>query len=86
MVIWPSHQSPHELKLFSARVTGAAENQVHVRMGDVGGSFGQEMYPARDEAAIMLAAHHLRLPVKWVEDRRENLISANQARAWNVPT
>lgn len=80
MTIWPSHQSPHEVKLFASRVTGVPANSVHVKLGDVGGGFGQKMFPTRDEAVIMLAGRLLAQPVRWIEDRRESLMAANQAR------
>jgi aerobic carbon-monoxide dehydrogenase large subunit len=78
--VWPSTQSPHEIKAFASRVLGIAEGQVRVTFGDVGGGFGQKMFPTRDEAAVLLAARAVGRPVKWIEDRRENLIAANQAR------
>ena len=78
--IWPSSQSPHEVKAFCSRVLDVPAHRVHVQMGDVGGGFGQKMFGNRDEACVMLAARLLGRPVKWVEDRRENLIAANQAR------
>jgi len=78
--VWPSTQSPHEIKAFASRVVGVPHNQIRVDFGDVGGGFGQKMYPTRDEAAVLLAAKLLGRPVKWIEDRRENLIAANQAR------
>ena len=78
--MWPSTQSPHEIKAFSARVLGIGENRVQVDFGDVGGGFGQKMFPTREEAAVLLAAKVVGRPVKWIEDRRENLIAANQAR------
>jgi aerobic carbon-monoxide dehydrogenase large subunit len=78
--VWPSTQSPHEIKAFASRVLGLAENRIRVEFGDVGGGFGQKMYPTREEAAVLLTAKLLGRPVKWIEDRRENLIAANQAR------
>jgi carbon-monoxide dehydrogenase large subunit len=78
--VWPSTQSPHEIKAFSARVLGIPENRVRVEFGDVGGGFGQKMYPTREEAIVVLAARAVGRPMKWIEDRRENLIAANQAR------
>ncbi len=78
--VWPSTQSPHEIKAFAARVLGIAQNRVRIEFGDVGGGFGQKMYPTREEAAVLLAAKVVGRPVKWIEDRRENLIAANQAR------
>ena len=78
--VWPSTQSPHEIRAFAARVLGIASNRVRVEFGDVGGGFGQKMYPTREEALVLLAAKQVGRPVKWIEDRRENLIAANQAR------
>jgi carbon-monoxide dehydrogenase large subunit len=49
-------------------------------MRDVGGGFGSKMLIGREEAAIVLAAHRLNGTVKWIEDRRENLISAPHSR------
>ena len=78
--IWPATQSPHEIKSFASRVLHVPEHRIRVHMGDVGGGFGQKMFPTREEACVLLAAKAVGRPVKWVEDRRENLIAANQAR------
>ncbi len=47
---------------------------------DVGGGFGArgEFYP--EDFLIPFAARHLNRPVKWIEDRRENLMAMNHAR------
>ena len=78
--VWASTQSPHELTITAARVLGLGEHQVRVHMGDVGGAFGQKVFVGREEAAVLLLAKDLGRPVKWIEDRRENLIAANSAR------
>jgi carbon-monoxide dehydrogenase large subunit len=79
--IWASTQSTHEWRAFASRLTGVPEPRVRAMANDVGGGFGQKMMVSRDEAAVMLAAVALPgAPLKWVEDRRENLIAANQAR------
>ena len=78
--VWPATQSPHEIKSFASRLLGLAEHRIRVYMGDVGGGFGQKMFPTREEACVLLVAKALGRPVKWIEDRRENLIAANQAR------
>jgi carbon-monoxide dehydrogenase large subunit len=82
--IWISTQSPHDVRTVAARITGVPENRVHVQMGDVGGGFGQKAYLARDEQTVILAAHLLGRTVKWVEDRRENLIASTHARAERI--
>ena len=78
--LWASTQSPHELAFTAARVLRIGEHQVRVHMGDVGGAFGQKVYSGRDELALLLAARALARPIKWIEDRRENLMAANSAR------
>jgi carbon-monoxide dehydrogenase large subunit len=76
-----SGQGVHEPRLFYARMLGIPEDSIHVTMGDVGGSFGQKMFPMREEHAIVIAARVVgERPVKWIEDRVENLISGGHAR------
>ena len=52
---------------------------MRVTARDVGGGFGQKFFTPRDELVVALAAAP-RPPVKWIEDRRENLIASNHAR------
>jgi aerobic carbon-monoxide dehydrogenase large subunit len=73
-------QSVHETKNFFARYVQIPENNVHVNARDVGGGFGQKMFVYREECAIVLASFLLGRPVKWIEDRRENLLSAGHSR------
>ena len=51
-----------------------------MRTADVGGSFGQKAYISREDVAVCAAGMLLGRPVKWVEDRVENLQAAGQAR------
>ena len=76
-----STQNPHEAKQAIARITGLAPHLVRVSAPDVGGGFGQKFFTQRDELTIALAARRLGRTLKWIEDRRENLIAANHARA-----
>ncbi|HZQ30708.1 MAG TPA: molybdopterin cofactor-binding domain-containing protein, partial [Mycobacterium sp.] len=48
-----------------------------------GGGFGQKVVPMREDMCIMLAARKVPAALKWIEDRRENLMSAGQARHVN---
>jgi carbon-monoxide dehydrogenase large subunit len=82
MLIRAATQSVHELKAFAGRMTGVPESNVRVVADDVGGGFGQKMMVMREEAAVIMAAFRLGgAPVKWIEDRRENLMASNQARS-----
>ena len=63
-----------------ARVLGIDDSQVHVIMPDVGGAFGLKMHPHPEELATVVVSKLLGRPVKWIQDRRENLIADEQAR------
>ena len=76
-----SSQNPHEVRQVCSRMLGVPEQLVRVRIGDVGGGFGQKYFCQRDELAVIAAARKLGRSVKWIEDRRENLIASNHARA-----
>ncbi|HUO39886.1 MAG TPA: xanthine dehydrogenase family protein molybdopterin-binding subunit [Mycobacterium sp.] len=80
LTIWAATQSPHELRAFCARLLGLPEQRIRVIMRDTGGGFGQKVLPMREDMCIMLAARKVPAALKWIEDRRENLMSAGQAR------
>ncbi|WP_420637464.1 xanthine dehydrogenase family protein molybdopterin-binding subunit [Candidatus Poriferisocius sp.] len=80
MEVWASSQSPHEMQLVGARVLGIGEHKMVVHFGDVGGGFGQKMFLGREDMAVLVAAKLLAAPLKWIEDRRENLLASNHAR------
>jgi aerobic carbon-monoxide dehydrogenase large subunit len=63
-----------------AQMMGLPEKSVRMVEYDVGGGFGArgEFYP--EDFLIPFAARRLRRPIKWTEDRRENLTALNHAR------
>ena len=63
-----------------ARLLGLSEHAIDMVENDVGGGFGArgEFYP--EDFLIPFAARHVKRPVKWIEDRRENLMAMNHAR------
>ncbi len=73
-------QAPHEVRSFCARLLGVDEARVRVVVRDTGGGFGQKVMVQRDEMCVMLAAPKVGAPLKWIEDRRENLLAAGQSR------
>ncbi|ABM15954.1 MULTISPECIES: xanthine dehydrogenase family protein molybdopterin-binding subunit [Mycolicibacterium] len=89
LTVWASTQTPHELRAFAARLLGIPAQGVRVIMRDTGGAFGQKVVPMREDMCILLAARKMPtatsnaqsgVAVKWIEDRRENLMSAGQSR------
>jgi aerobic carbon-monoxide dehydrogenase large subunit len=80
LTVWASTQTPHELRAFAARLLGIPAHGVRVIMRDTGGGFGQKVVPMREDMCILLAARKVPFALKWIEDPRENLVSAGQAR------
>ena len=80
LTVWAATQAPHEVRMFLARLLGIGEHQVRVIMRDTGGGFGQKVMPMREDMCIALAAMKLASPIKWIEDRRENLLAAGMSR------
>ena len=79
--VWSSTQAPLPIKNGLARLFGLPEFKVEVVAPDVGGGFGTKVmlfYP--EEILVPWAALRLGRAVKWVEDRREHLMAANQER------
>lgn len=75
-----SHQNPHATRMFLSTILGHSAARLTIKVGDVGGSFGLKSHPAREDVAVCAAAKLLHRPVKWVEDRNENLVTAGHAR------
>jgi carbon-monoxide dehydrogenase large subunit len=80
LTIHSGTQAPHEVRMFCARLLGMPEHRIRVIMRDTGGGFGQKILVQRDEMCVMLAAPKVGVPVKWVEDRHENLLAAGKSR------
>ena len=80
LTVWISTQGPHGARSLFSRVLGIDDSRVRVIMPDVGGSFGLKMNPRSEEIAAVVASYKTGRPVKWIQDRRENLIADEQPR------
>ncbi|MCK8615325.1 xanthine dehydrogenase family protein molybdopterin-binding subunit [Gordonia sp. C13] len=80
LTVWSSTQMPHFLRSVIAGQLGMSENRIRVIAPQVGGGFGQKMATSPEEIAIPYVAWVLGKPVRWIEDRREHLIAATQAK------
>jgi aerobic carbon-monoxide dehydrogenase large subunit len=82
LTCWISTQGPIPIRNGLAAIFHLPEHKVRVIAPDVGGGFGTKImmfYP--EEVLTPFAAIRLDRPVKWIEDRREHFISANQERS-----
>ena len=73
LTLWSSTQMPYLLKYVVADLLKLPESRVRVIVPDVGGGFGgkHNIYP--EEIVACYASLKLGRPVKWVEERKENL-------------
>jgi CO/xanthine dehydrogenase Mo-binding subunit len=71
---------PHWNRDQIAKMLGRERKSVDLYEGHVGGGFGVrgELYP--EDVLVCVAALRFKRPVKWIEDRRENLIACNHSR------
>src|SRR5580704_18443924 len=80
MTVYAATQGVHVTKMGIVARLGMEPGQVRVLAGDIGGSFGLKIGASREELAAAAASRYLERPVKWVEDRGENLTASGQAR------
>jgi aerobic carbon-monoxide dehydrogenase large subunit len=80
MTFYTATQSVQLSKIIVTMRLGLEQDKVRVLAGDIGGSFGLKLGASREELAAAAASRELRRPVKWVEDRGENLTVSGQAR------
>ena len=77
---WVSSQGLFRLKEVLARALDLSPERVHVRNAAVGGAFGaKNMLLGEELLAAWLARKH-GCPVKWIEERSENLQAQSQGR------
>ena len=80
LTVWCTTQAPHAHRTLYALVTGLPEHKIRVISPDVGGGFGNKVPVYPGYVCAMAATMLLGRPVKWVEDRSENLMSTGFAR------
>jgi len=73
LVLYTSTQLPHIVRTGLAGCLGLAQEQVRVVAPDVGGGFGYKGLLLPEEVCAAYLARHLGHPVRWIEDRREQL-------------
>jgi carbon-monoxide dehydrogenase large subunit len=86
LLVYITCQSPHLVARWLSLALDQPQLSIRVIAKDVGGSFGLKNHPWREEMSAIVAAMLLGRPVKWIEDRWENLTAANQAREQEMTT
>ncbi|WP_017606035.1 aerobic carbon-monoxide dehydrogenase large subunit [Nocardiopsis alkaliphila] len=80
LTLWSTTQAPHAHRTLYAMVAGLPEHKIRVISPDIGGGFGNKVPIYPGYVCAIVASLVVGKPVKWMEDRSENLISTGFAR------
>jgi len=87
LTLWMTTQAPHAIRTVVALITGhlgLSEEKIRVISPDIGGGFGGKV-PAYPGYVIAAAASIVTgAPVKWIEDRTENLAADSFGRDYHI--
>jgi aerobic carbon-monoxide dehydrogenase large subunit len=80
LTLYCTTQAPHAHRTVYAMVAGLAEHKIRVVCGDIGGGFGNKVPVYPGYVCAIVGSIVAKKPIKWVEDRSENLTSTGFAR------
>jgi aerobic carbon-monoxide dehydrogenase large subunit len=80
LIVTSSTQQSHIVRAGLAECLGVNEGQVRVIAPDVGGGFGYKGVLLPEEVALSWGTRKLGRPLRWLEDRRENLTAGADCR------
>jgi carbon-monoxide dehydrogenase large subunit len=78
--LWSTTQAPHAHRTLYAIVAGIPEHKIQVISPDIGGGFGNKVPIYPGYVCAIVGSIVTGKPVKWMEDRSENLVSTGFAR------
>ncbi|MEM9062544.1 MAG: aerobic carbon-monoxide dehydrogenase large subunit [Pseudomonadota bacterium] len=80
LTLWGTFQAPHAVRTVASLISGIAEHNIRVISPDIGGGFGNKVGVYPGYICSIVASIVTGKPVKWVEDRMDNLMSTAFAR------
>ena len=86
LTVWGTFQAPHVVRTVAAILSGIPEHKIHVIAPDIGGGFGNKVGVYPGYVCSIVASIVTGKPVKWVEDRIENLSATAFARDYHMTT
>jgi carbon-monoxide dehydrogenase large subunit len=84
LTIWETTQAPHAHRTLYAMVSGLPEHKIRVISPDIGGGFGNKVPIYPGYVCAVVGSVITGRPVKWMEDRSENLMSTCFARDFHM--
>ncbi len=80
LTVWSSSQLPHLLRDILAGQLSLPQHQIRVIVPEVGGAFGSKLNVYPEETLTAFIAMKTGHPVKWIEERSENLAATIHGR------
>jgi carbon-monoxide dehydrogenase large subunit len=84
LTVWSTTQAPHAHRTLYALVAGLPEHKIRIISPDIGGGFGNKVGIYPGYVCAVVGSIVTGKPVKWVEDRSENLMSTSFARDYHM--
>ena len=84
LTLWSTSQAPHAHRTLYALVAGVPEHKIRVISPDIGGGFGNKVPVYPGYICAIVGAMMTGRPVKWMEDRSENLMTTTFARDFHM--
>ncbi len=84
LTLWSTSQAPHAHRTIYATLTGLPEHKIRIVSPDLGGGFGNKVPIYPGYLCAIVASMATGKPVKWMEDRSENLMSGSFARDYHM--
>jgi len=84
MTLHLTSQAPHAIRTVLALVSGLPEHNIRVKTHDIGGGFGGKVPVYPGYVLAVVASLTVGKPVKWIEDRSENLQADSFARDYHI--
>ena len=86
LTLWGTFQAPHVIRTVASLISKIPEHKIHVIAPDIGGGFGNKVGAYSGYICAIVASIVTGQPVKWVEDRIENLTTTAFARDFFMET
>src|SRR5438132_1002632 len=84
LTVWMTTQAPHAIRTVFSLVSKIPEHKIRVISPDIGGGFGGRVPVYPGYVCAVVAALTTGRPVKWIEDRSENLQADSFARDYHM--
>ena len=80
LTVWGTFQAPHAVRTVASLISNIPEHNIRIISPDIGGGFGNKVGVYPGYICSIVASIVTGVPIKWVEDRMDNLMATAFAR------